>query len=145
MPKDEWNRRSVACAILVDEPLVRNVVHAILTRRGFLVNEVSVCVKPEVAGKCDLECCADLGNIDLMIVEVLVPRCCSGIEAARKVLRRWPGVRILLTSASPAEIWPADDANLFSNLPKSSCRFLPKPFTAFQLQSAIEELLGHPA
>ncbi len=120
--------------------MVRQVVHSILLRKGFIVYDVALCVRPESADCCEVEC-AGRSSPDLMVIEVLVPRSCTGIQVARKALRRWPNVKVLLTSASPRELWPSDSAHELAGLLGKSCAFLPKPFTSFQLEDAIARLL----
>jgi len=118
-------------------------MRAILARNGFDVSIAPPCVKPDAATDCDLRCCSD--RPDLLVLAVLVPRCCSGVEAAQNALRRWPDVRILLTSASPESMWPEKQVGLLGSIPKDAYAFLAKPFTARQLTAAVEELLGRSA
>jgi hypothetical protein len=97
-------------------------------------------VKPGRPESCDLACGAHHESPRVVIIEVVIPRSCSGIEAARKALLRWPGVKILLTSATPASYWPPEAQAIFAELPRSSYCFLPKPFTVRQVEAALEEL-----
>jgi hypothetical protein len=76
-----------------------------------------------------------------MIFDVLIDRDCTGVEAAHKALERFPGVKILLTSATPREVWPDSARLLFGTLPGHSCAFLSKPFTVQQLRAALAALL----
>jgi len=84
---------------------------------------------------------ADSRQPDLMILDVLVDRACTGVEAAHNALQRFPGVKILLTSAIPPQVWPDSVRLLFETLPEHSCTFLSKPFTAQQLNAAVAALL----
>ena len=79
---------------------------------------------------------------DLFVFDVVVPWDCSGVELAHKALRRWPGVKILLTSATPYEFWSDRVRSLFGSLPEGACAFLPKPFTAKQLAAVVDALIG---
>ena len=123
--------------LVFHEPLIRNLVHAILARTDFTVNDIPACVESEVPHECNLRCCADHPEPDLLVMEVITPRRCSGVDAAHQALRRWPGVKVLLTSASSMDVWPTVDAQLFSALPSGSCAFLSKPFTRSRLLSAV--------
>ena len=138
IPEAEMRR----IVISIQEPTVRNPVRSILKRTGAVVHEIAPCVKPDSAGDCELECYPDQGSPDVMIFDVLVERACSGVEAAQKALQRFPGLKILLISATPPEIWPVSVRSLFGNLPTDSCAFLPKPFTANQLNVAVDALFN---
>jgi CheY-like chemotaxis protein len=126
---------------VIGNPEVRTVVRAMLQRDGFVWTESSGCKGPEFAPGCDLTC-AGGADPDLMVIEVIVPRCCSGVRVAEKALRRWPNVKILLTSASSPDTWPADVASEFEALPGDSVAFLAKPFTATQMRATVGNLLG---
>ena len=133
-------RLPVKRALLVeDDPMVRNVVEACLRRAGFETLNAEPCVNPGVTSDCDLRCYSDDARPDV-VVAVLLPRACSGIEAAFKALRRWAGVKILLTSTLPPDAWPENAAQLFRTLPTDSYIFLAKPFTPAQLNSALVQL-----
>lgn len=135
---------AIRILIVVDEPLVRNVVRAMLERKGFVLDDVSLCIKPRDADSCELKCFESCDEPHLIIIEIILPRACSGVRVANKALRRWPGVKILLTSASPRELWSADAAHSFEALPSGSCAFLAKPFTVCQMDAAIKRLLPDP-
>jgi hypothetical protein len=89
-------------------------------------------------------CCSveDVAPPDLIVAAVIGTRDCLGIEAGAKALSRWPKVKFLLTSASPASVWPAGSDELLRLLPQQSYRFLPKAFTAQQVTLALEELFS---
>jgi CheY-like chemotaxis protein len=127
--------------LIEDEPLVRNVFLAALRLFGFEVQVSGACVQPKDVDACELECCAGDGTPDLAVIAVIAPRLCSGLEAAQKALALWPAVKILLTSASPMQLWPESAQRLLHNLPRDSYLFLPKPFTVSQLSTTVERLL----
>jgi DNA-binding response OmpR family regulator len=128
--------------VLADEPRILKFLTLALQAEGFLVHSAAPCIQPECPEDCALSCC-DGGNVpDLAIFEVILARTCCGIEAAHKALRRWPHVKILLTSASSRDSWPAGAAALFDTLPDESCAFLPKPFTMPMLRAAVNDLLN---
>ena len=112
-----------------------------LRGRDFDVQDVAPCVQPKEPADCKLECYPDQEHPDLMILDVVVDRDCNGVEAAQKALQRFPGVKILLTSATPPLVWPDSARLLFDTLPKSSCAFLSKPFTPQQLRATVTALL----
>jgi DNA-binding NtrC family response regulator len=125
---------------VVDEPRVRKFLEAVFHREGFLVSPAAPCVDPICPEDCNLNCCTPEDTPDLAVFEVIVPRSCCGIEAAHKALQRWPGVKILLTSASSSDAWPGDAASLLNALPADACAFLKKPFTLGQLRESVQSL-----
>ncbi len=128
--------------LLIEEPVIRRVFHTMLQSEGFQLLDVPPCVRPDDSAACGLECCANQPKPNLLIAEVIIPRGCSGIEAAHKFLRRCPDVKILLISASPRDMWPGDAAARFGELPSDSCSFLAKPFARSTLLDAIDRLVG---
>ncbi len=132
-------------SIWVEEPAVHNVVIAMLARCGFVVNELPVCVKPQSPEECDSECCSNAAAPQLIVLEVITHRACNGVETAWKLLRRWPAVKILLTSASPVEMWPDGAGDLAAQLPRESVAFLPKPFSFGQFETTVKRLVPHSA
>jgi DNA-binding NtrC family response regulator len=129
-------------SLFVEEPLVRQAMHAMLRDADIELHDVPPCVHPKDHASCYLECCQNHPEPDLIIVEIIAPRSCSGIQSSQKLLRRWPGVKLLLISASPKQMWPGDAAMRFEELPSRSCAFLAKPFTVTQLRSAVDKLLA---
>jgi hypothetical protein len=127
-------------SVLADEPLVRSLLHRMLERKGFTLRDYADCTRPQNPGDCELACCPDDIPPDLLVVEIVVPRNCSGVEIAGKSLIRWPGLKILLTSGTPVSFWPPAAKEAFSLLPEASCRFLAKPFTAGQFDAALHVL-----
>jgi CheY-like chemotaxis protein len=128
-------------ALSFQEPIIRNFFRSVLQGPGFLVQDVAPCIQPSDAADCILECWSDHERPDLMVFDVVVDRACTGVEAAQKALQRFPGVKILLTSATPPAVWPDPAPLLFAALPENSCAFLSKPFTAQQLRATVEALL----
>jgi len=127
--------------VIVNEPLIRKLVVSILAGKGFNVKEIPACFRPEMLDDCSLECCSDLAAPHVLLAEVIPSRGPSAMDMAHKALRRWPGVKVLLTSATPNASWPANTARMFASFPSGSCAFLPKPFSASQLRSAVEDLI----
>ncbi len=79
---------------------------------------------------------------DVLVAEVILPRSYNGVCAAQKALHLWPGVKVLLISASPVEAWPDSAANLFMQLPIGTFAFLPKPFSVQKFGDALDALLA---
>ena len=98
-------------------------------------------MQPNEAADCNLKCYLGQDRLDLMVFDVLVDRACTGVEAAQKALQQFPGVKILLTSATAPHVWSDSARLLLDTLPKSSCAFLPKPFTTQQLRTAVTAML----
>lgn len=127
--------------VVVDEPQVRALILRLLHRELALIHEAGPCERPECPEQCDLRCCSDDSIPDLVVLEVIVPRSCSGVEAGSKALKRWPKVKLLFISASPPDMWPEQAAELLNSLPSKSYMLLPKPFTAQQFHRAVSGLL----
>ena len=125
----------------IQERMVRDVIHSMLRAHDFDVQDIAPCVQPNETADCMLECYPDQERPDLMILDVMVDRACTGVEVAQKALQQFPSVKILLTSATPPLVWPDSARLLFDTLRGNSCAFLSKPFTAQQLHTAIAALL----
>ncbi len=126
--------------MLVDDPIVRRFLTVVMERHGCRVVAFGPCVEPRVAGGCELACCADGVTPDVVVLEIIAPRLCSGTEAAHKALRRWPGIKLLLTSTTARSDWDTDVIQQFDSLPPDAYVFLPKPFAAPELQAALRAL-----
>ena len=121
--------------------MIGTLIHAMLRDRDFDIQDISACVRPNETDDCKLECYSTQEPPDLVILDVIVDRDCSGVDAAHKALERFPGVKILLTSATPPLVWP-DSARLrFNALPQNCCAFVLKPFTPQQLHETVTALL----
>jgi DNA-binding NtrC family response regulator len=129
--------------IVLEEPIVRSFVYDVLTAEGFHVNDFSGHIESDGAD-CYLKQYSDR-TPDLAVIDVILRGAYSGIDVSQKALRRWPRVRILLTSGSTSDTWPLSVATRFTELPRSAFAFLPMPFSASQLRAAAVELLGRPA
>jgi len=125
----------------IQEPIISTVVHSMLRDRDFDIQDIGACVRPNEADDCKLECFSNEERPDLLILDVVIDRDCTGVEAAHKALQRFPGVKILLTSATPPLVWPDSARVLFDALPAHGWAFLSKPFTAQQLHAAVTALL----
>ena len=81
------------------------------------------------------------GAIDLLIADVVMPTG-SGVEVAAQLVREQPGLRILLMSGYPAEVWSEPDRDLLDRLDTDSIRILLKPFSPGALMQLLDELMG---
>jgi two-component system cell cycle sensor histidine kinase/response regulator CckA len=129
-PTDAAARRQGLTALVAeDEDLLRQVVRRMLLRSGFNVVEAA-------SGE---EALAELERttppVDLLITDVVMPGI-SGVDLARRVAERRPGVRVLYISGY------TDAASV--DLPRTGLRtsFLAKPFTKEQLLQSIDGLIA---
>lgn len=112
--------------IVNDEPLLRKVTCAMLEDAGYAVIEAN---GPRQA----LLALEARGEIHLLFTDVQMPGDIDGLELAVLVRRRWPRVRLLVTSG----LQPVAAADL-----PSGGRFLSKPYVAADVLRQIDELLA---
>ena len=93
------------------------------------------CIREAATAEDALSILADeFPNISLLSTDIeMPPGSMNGLELAYEVSRRWPLLRIIVVSG---RIGVA-----VTELPKTS-RFLPKPYSASQLEPVITELLN---
>ncbi len=130
----------VRIGIVEGEPGVSRVLRLLCENEGLQVFDAGPCILPEFPGNCDSACFPSNTTPDIILVSIVVPRACSGLDIGRKALRRWPDVKLLLTSGSPIDAWGPDAARLFRALPLGRFVFLPKPFGVDQFRDALEQL-----
>ena len=110
-----------------DDPAVRRLVVAELTRRGFTVLEAE-------DGNAALEIFRrEKDRVDILVTDVVMPRM-NGADLARAAEKIRPGVRILFISGHPERAGTGLDPAGVPNL-------LMKPFTADTLAARIRELM----
>ncbi|MCO6418274.1 response regulator [Siccirubricoccus sp. KC 17139] len=73
-------------------------------------------------------------SFDLVISDVVMPGGMSGLELARTVRQRWPGLPVLLATGYLATL----------DVPNGEFSVLQKPFTAIELAGAIDLALREP-
>ena len=112
-----------------DEPLLRELGEAVLTRAGYkvIMAASNQAVKSLVYDY--------RGRVDLLLSDVLMPGP-GGPELIAMVRARWPGIRVLYVSGLTGELITGLD-------PEAA--FLQKPFTPSELLTKIAELLTGPA
>ncbi len=125
-------RRALSIALAEDEEAVRQTITDVLDRVGHKVIAAEDGAAAAVAF-CESEC-----EFDLLITDVTMPRL-SGPSLASDLRALDPDLPVLFLSG-----YPQDDA-LFDQLAGRRVAFLAKPFTASQLLTAVDTLLGSPA
>lgn len=109
--------------VVEDEPIVRNLIVDVLTRKGWLVFEADTATEAQIV-------CQALKDeqLDLLIVaDELSP--ITGRELSARILAGCPNAKVLHLSAAPTLVLDST--------------FLQKPFTTGQLVNAVETLM-HP-
>ena len=115
----------VRLLVVEDNALVLMATVEGLTQEGFEVVTAD-------HGAAALEILEQDAAFDVIVTDVVMPYGVSGIDLARRVQERWPGIRVLLISGySPESL---------SGL-KADAAVLPKPFTPDQLAARVRALL----
>jgi two-component system cell cycle sensor histidine kinase/response regulator CckA len=109
--------------VVDDDAVVRRVVQGHLSDAGFRIFEAE-------DGREALEVLERIGAVDLIIVDVVMPRMDGPGFVAELLLRR-PSQPVLFISAYPAE--------RIGEGARPSHPFLPKPFTRDQLYAKVAE------
>ena len=117
--------------LVEDEPDLRNANAEFLASIGYSV--ISAGNGPEA-----LDMARNLGNIDLVISDVVMPKM-SGREFADRLLQVHPNTKLLFVSGY------ADDVVLQTGLAIQETPFLQKPYSLRQLGNKVQELLSIPS
>lgn len=115
--------------IVEDEALVRDVVQAMLTRRGY---RVLVANNGEHALRVAVEF---LGPIDLLLTDVIMPKA-NGRRVAEQLRVLRPGIRVVYMSGY------TEDAIVHHGVLDAGIVLLEKPFTERDLARTLREVLG---
>ncbi len=108
--------------VVEDEPIVRNLIVDVLTRKGWLVFEADTAAEAQIV-------CSALKDEQIDLVIVADPSSPSADDAfANRVAAGCPNAKILRLSPVPAL--------------GMSTGFLQKPFTTGQLMNAVDSLLN---
>jgi len=110
--------------VVDDDAIVRRVVQGHLSDAGYRIFEAE-------DGQEALEVLERTGSVDLVIVDMVMPRL-NGPALVAELMRRRPSQSVLLISAYPTERDTMEDG-------PPSHPFLPKPFTRDQLLGKVAE------
>ena len=118
---------SLGATILVvdDERIARRLIYRALNEEGYRVFEAASA--DEAMGVLELA----HWYIHLIMLDVVMPGV-DGVELGRRILQRWPALRLLYMSAHPAEIL------VQHGLTDPQVHFLAKPFTRDELMGRVE-------
>jgi CheY-like chemotaxis protein len=134
-PVEGQRREAVASPIekvvlvVEDDPRVRRVSVRRLKELGYGVIEAE-------SGPGALKILERGDRIDLVFSDVVMAGGMTGIDLAQEVRRRWPELKILLTSGY------ADPAAIQDGLTRTAAGWLGKPYSARELQAKLNELFA---
>ncbi len=126
--KETAKSGSETILLVEDDPAVRELVNAMLSRQGY---KVLVSQDPsDVSGMC----AQHSGQIDLLLTDLILPGV-SGREIAKRVVELRPEIKVLFMSGY------TDDALIRSHGFDQRFAFLQKPFSALTLGTKVREVL----
>ncbi len=114
--------------VVDDERITRRVAYRILSEEGYRVFEA--------ASADEAMSVLDMAHhyIHLVVLDVVMP-VVDGVELGRRILEKWPALRLLYMSAHPAQVLAQH------GLRNLDVRFLAKPFTHGELLAKVAEAL----
>jgi hypothetical protein len=113
--------------VVEDDPAVRSLAVAQLAELGYRTMQAG-------DGVAALDLLSRTGGIDLLVTDLMMPRGISGLELAEQARRRWPRMKVLLTSGYSEEvIGPIDRIAPYP--------FLAKPYRRRDLAHKVREAL----
>ncbi|HUR95713.1 MAG TPA: response regulator [Gemmatimonadales bacterium] len=114
--------------VVDDERVTRRVAYRILSEEGYRVFEA--------ASAEEAMSVMDMAHryVHLVLLDVVMPAV-DGVELGRRVLARWPSLRLLYMSAYPAQVLQEH------GLTDLRVKFLAKPFTHDELLGKVQECL----
>jgi DNA-binding NtrC family response regulator len=121
--------------LIDDEPCVLDVMRLIL-------QELFVVLEAPSAEQALKKVAESDSIVDLVISDVTLPPGTAGVDVALTLMASIPGLKVILSSGYPPDMWSEQHATLAQKLPRSSLRFLPKPFSAMSLLRTVDELIG---
>jgi PAS domain S-box-containing protein len=116
--------------LVEDQPLVRSFVETALSRLGYSVRSFA-------SGEQLLESMASLGEVDLLITDMVLPNIDGRMLAKRVVVER-PAIRVVFASG-----YSEDVTTRHGELP-ADATFIAKPFTVDDLAKAVRAALDPP-
>jgi len=122
-------KRSAGIALVVeDDPDVRSLA-------GAMIEETDLDVVEVASGEEALAFLEKHGDaVALIFADVWLSGSLDGVDLARTVQRRWPSIRMLVTSGDPGD--------RLQDLPRSAA-FLQKPWRALDVLVAAEKATQH--
>jgi signal transduction histidine kinase/ActR/RegA family two-component response regulator len=126
-PSDTPSGHHETILVVEDDVRLRGMLRRTLEEHGYTVLEAGT------TGEA-LAVAAERAAPSLVVSDVILPEG-NGVDLARELARRWPGVRVIFTSGYAGEHLAAVHA-----LPPGA-RFLPKPFTPQVLLATVREAL----
>jgi DNA-binding NtrC family response regulator len=112
--------------LVEDESGVRDVLRTFLVSAGYVVHDAGSGADAE-------RLCREIGHVDLLLSDVVIPDA-NGPELAARLRELVPGMRTLLISGYPA------DALSHAGI-DGEARYLPKPFTRAVLLRQVRDAL----
>lgn len=124
---DKGATAGTATVLLVeDEADVREVVGAFLRDAGYVVHDAGSGADAE-------RVCAEVGHIDLLVCDVVIPDT-DGPDLARRLREQRPGLKTLLISGYPSDALSAAGMD-------DGASYLPKPFSRAVLLRHVRDAL----
>ncbi|MEQ8346867.1 MAG: response regulator [Sneathiellaceae bacterium] len=120
-------RKGERVLVVEDEEAVRQSTASTLRDLGYAVSEAANAASA-------MEVLARTKGIGLMFTDIVMPGPVNGYQLAEDALRRWPGLRILFTSAYGGDISAGAE--------RQAGAFLRKPYRDYELAQAIRDALG---
>jgi DNA-binding NtrC family response regulator len=117
--------------ILEDEPVCMRFIARVLRNAGHTPLEAN-------SSEQAIKLCAQYnGSISLLVADVFLPHT-SGIDTALMLKEVWPAMQVVLTSATPQDVWDLEDWKKAASIPDAL--FLRKPFYPSELRRIVEDL-----
>ena len=113
--------------VVEDEPAVRELTRRMLELEGYAVATAA-------SGDEALLLCDELGSIDVLVTDIVMPGL-NGRELAVRLSSRFPGLRVVLMSGFTQDAEPLD------GLLAAGAAFIEKPFTSTALASEVRGVL----
>lgn len=121
-------RRGETVLVVEDDPSVRELVMALVSNLGYTAIEAA-------DGETAMARFEQHPDIDLLFTDIVLPRGISGLDIARELQSRRPGLPVIFTSGYPDIEF--DDLSVGDYRPK----LIAKPFTRSELAESFAEVL----
>jgi PAS domain S-box-containing protein len=115
--------------VVEDNDNVRRVVTRQLTELGYRILEAG-------NASAALEMLTSGDKVDLLFTDIVMPGKLNGMDLARAAAKRWPKLKIVLTSGFPETRLDADNDFM------AGLRLLSKPYRKAELARTLREVLG---